>query len=166
MDNTLKHIQAQVYKPCGFELSGLKTESESKEYDACRFVLNGLKIISRSAKITPKKGGQFVTFWKRKGNEPIEPFHETDAVDFYVVNLRADDKLGQFVFPRSVLIKKGIISTDKKEGKRAFRVYPPWDTTNSKQAERTQKWQLDYFYEIGENIDFVKVKLLYKNDNG
>ncbi|MEQ9168821.1 MAG: MepB family protein [Fulvivirga sp.] len=165
MDNTLKQIQAQVYKPIDFEITDFTIETESKEYDACRFVLNGLKIISRSAKITPKKGGQFVTFWKRKGNGPIAPFHETDAFDFYVVNLWADDKLGQFVFPRSVLIKKGIISTDKKEGKRAFRVYPPWDTANNKQAERTQKWQLDYFYEIGENIDFVKVKLLYKNDN-
>lgn len=161
MDNTLRQINAKIYRPCGFQLSDLETESESKEYEACRFVLNGLHIISRSAKITPKKGGQFVTFWKRNANGPIEPFHETDPFDFYVVNLRSDDKLGQFVFPKAVLIHKGIVSTDTKEGKRAFRVYPPWDIVNNKQASRTQKWQLDYFYEIGANIDFDRVKGLY-----
>lgn len=165
MDNTLKQIQAQVYEPIDFEISDFIIETESKEYDACRFVLNDLRILSRSAKITPKKGGQFVTFWKRYGDGPIEPFHETDPFDFYVVNIRADNKLGQFVFPKAVLINKGIVSTDKKEGKRAFRVYPPWDQTNSKQAERTQKWQLDYFYELSKSIDFDRVKLLHQNDN-
>lgn len=163
MDNILQQINAEIYGPCALEISEFKPEPESKEYDACRFVLNSLQIISRSSKITPKKCGQFVTFWKRQGNGPIEPFHETDAFDYYVVNLRADDKLGQFVFPKAVLIHKGIVSTDKKEGKRAFRVYPPWDTANNKQAERTQKWQRDYFYEIGSKIDFDRVKLLFQN---
>ena len=55
-----------------------------------------------------------------------------------------------FVFPKSVLIAKEIVS-DKKEGKRAIRIYSPWDITMSKQAQKTQKWQLDYFLEIQEN---------------
>jgi hypothetical protein len=76
--------------------------------------------------------------------------------------VRTEKKFGQFVFPKSVLIKKGIISTRKKEGKRAFRVYPNWDVAKNKQAERTQKWQLDYFYEINATTDLQKVTGLYK----
>lgn len=162
MDKNLSQIEAQVYNKCGLEISDLKIEVESKEYNASRFELNGLKIIYRNAKITPKKNGQFVTFWKRKNNQPIEPFNESDQIDFYVINVRAKDKFGQFVFPKSVLIKRGIISSENKEGKRGFRVYPGWDTTASKQAGKTQKWQLNYFYEIGERTDLIKVTELYK----
>ena len=80
-----------------------------------------------------------MTFWKRNGDGPIEPLNETDQIDFNTVNVRTENELGQFVFPKSVLIKKGIISAERKEGKRAFRVYPNWDTAKNKQAERTQK---------------------------
>lgn len=163
MDSNLTQIKTDIYDTSGLEISNFKTEIESKEYDACRFNLNGLHIISRTAKITPKKGGQFVTCWKRKENGPIEPLSETDLVDFYVVNVRTQHEFGQFVFPRSALIKKGILSTDKKEGKRAFRVYPDWDTPTSKQAVRTQKWQLNYFYKINDSTDFKRVEGLYKN---
>jgi len=161
MDSNLNQIKAEVYEKSGLKMSDFQTETESKEYDACRFELNGRKIISRNSNITPKKVGQFVTFWKRNGNGPIEPFEENDQIDFYAVNVRTENEFGQFVFPKSVLIKKGIISTEKKEGKRAFRVYPSWDNANNKQAERTQKWQLDYFYEITDSTNFHKVSELY-----
>ena len=161
MDRNLNQIKTGIYDACSFRISDFKTEIESKEYDACQFELNGKKILCRNSKITPKKARQFVTFWKRNGNGPIEPFNEKDQIDFYVVNARMEDKLGQFVFPKSVLIKKGIISTEKKEGKRGFRVYPKWDLVKSKQAEKTQKWQLDYFYEINHAIDLKKVNDLY-----
>ncbi len=161
MDNNLTQIQEIVYNPIGLKISNFSVESESQEYHASRFELNGRNIISRTAKITPKKIGQFVTCWKRIGNGPITPFQETDPIDFYVVQVRTQHNYGQFVFPKSVLIAKGIISTNNKEGKRAFRVYPPWDIVNSKQAVRTQKWQLDYFYEIHDSIDFNRVVELY-----
>lgn len=164
MDENLNQIKTEVYDKIKVEISDFRTEQESKEYGACRFEVNGQHIISRSAKITPKKIGQFVTFWKRNGNGPIEPFSVTDPIDFYAVNVRAKNKLGQFVFPKSVLIKKGIISTDTKEGKRAFRVYPVWDMVKNKQAEQTQKWQLNYFYEINNATDFNKVVELYKTE--
>jgi len=163
MDNNLKQIKTKIYDKCALEMSGFEFEKESKEYDACRFELNGRNVISRSAKITPKKVGQFVTFWKRNGLGPIEPFDDKDQIDFYVVNVRTENEFGQFVFPKSVLIKKGIISTENKEGKRAFRVYPNWDSPNNKQAERSQKWQLDYFYQINDSTDFNKVAELYVN---
>lgn len=161
MDKNLKQIKTEIYDKCSLEISDFEIETESKEYDACRFQLNGLNILSRNAKITPKKVGQFVTFWKRNGNGQIEPFDENDQIDFYVVNVRTENQFGQFVFPKSVLIKKGIISTEKKEGKRAFRVYPNWDSVKSKQAEQTQKWQLNYFYQINSSTDLQKVNELY-----
>jgi len=55
------------------------------------------------------------------------------------------------------LSKQGIITTAKKDGKRGFRVYPRWDKVQNSQAKRTQKWQLNYFYKIDENIDLEKV---------
>ena len=163
MDQNLTQIIEHIYDKCDLRISDFKLESESKEYDACRFKLNGLTIIYRNAKITPKKVGQFVTFWKRNKNKPIEPFTENDNLDFYVVNVGARNKFGQFVFPKSTLIKKGILSTKAKEGKRGFRVYPKWDTAKNKQAQRTQKWQLDYFYEINSSTNLEKVIDLYKN---
>ncbi|HSI75147.1 MAG TPA: MepB family protein [Lunatimonas sp.] len=161
MDIDLKLIQTEIYDKCALEISDFMIEEESKEYDACQYNLNGRRIISRTAKITPKKTGQFVTFWKRQGIGPIRPFCEKDQFDLYVVNVRAENKIGQFVFPKSVLINKGIISTARREGKRAFRVYPSWDATASTQAERTQQWQLEYFFEIIETMDFNKIAALY-----
>ena len=162
MDSYLTIIKTQIYDKCELEISDFKTETESNEYGACRFELNGLNIICRNAKITPKKVGQFVTFWKRNGDGAIEPLNETDRIDFYVVNVQMANQFGQFVFPKSVLIKKGIISTKTKEGKRAFRVYPYWDIANNKQAEQTQKWQLKYFYEVNNLTKLNEVRDLYK----
>lgn len=162
MDDNLSRIKTEIYNNCGFQLLGFKVEKESKEYDACRFELNGLKIVSRSAKVTPKKAGQFVTFWKRNLNGITEPLHEADKIDFYIVHVKTENQFGQFVFPKAALVKHGIISTEKKEGKRGFRVYPIWDKTENKQAEKTQEWQLDYFYEIKTTTDLNTVMELYR----
>ncbi len=163
MNHFLSIIKTNIYKPCGFKVTDLTIEKESKEYNACQFHLNNLKVISRSSKITPKKVGQFVTFWKRTPQGPIAPFDIHDDFDFYIINVMADDKLGQFVFPKSILIKKGIISTEIREGKRGFRVYPIWDVAISKQAIRTQKWQLENFYELNDTLDLKRVKSLYQS---
>lgn len=161
MDNALKHVEREVYEKYGLEISNIQQDHESKAYGACQFRLNGKVVLYRNAKITPKKLGQFVTFWKRKENGPIEPFRDADPIDFYVVTVISKKQFGQFVFPKSILIKKGIISTQQKEGKRAFRVYPKWDNVKSTVAQKTQKWQLDFFYEINDHIDFDKVSCLY-----
>ena len=162
MDDNLKHIKIAIYDHCTLEISDFQYEKESQEYDACQFVLNGRKIKCRNAKTTPKEAGQFITFWKRNGKAPIEPFNKSDPIDFFIVNVRIEKEFGQFVFPKSVLIQKGIISTESKDGKRAFQVYPSWDIVGSKQAERTQKWQLDYFYLINAETDLKRVRQLYQ----
>ncbi len=135
-------------KPKGFSISNLIEEEESKEYGAYSFKMDNQQILFRSAKITPTKIGQFVTLWKRIGNGPILPFDEEDPIDLFVVSVRTLDRFGAFVFPKSVLCEKGIISQDRKEGKRAMRVYPSWDVAENTQAKKTQKWQLLYFSEF------------------
>lgn len=71
-----------VFDKCGFELRNLEIEKESAEYCACKFDLDTIKILFRLAKITPTKIGQFVTFWKRSENGPIEPYAVSDDIDF------------------------------------------------------------------------------------
>lgn len=165
MDTTalLTEIIDTVYTRCSLQLTDYAPEEESQEYHACQFKLNESTIICRTAKVTPKKVGQFVTFWKRIPNGPIAPFHETDIFDFFVVNIQTENQLGQFVFPKALLIKQGILSTEIKEGKRAFRVYPPWDVAQNKQAQRSQQWQLNYFYTIDNMTDLKRVSDLYHN---
>ncbi|OOG71487.1 MepB family protein [Flavobacterium sp. A45] len=155
-------IREILFKNCNFEITQPILEAESSEYGACTFTLNDFNILFRTAKITPTKTGQFVTLWKRINQGPIQPFDSTDPIDLFAISVRKDNYFGLFIFPKSVLIAKEIVS-DKKEGKRAIRVYPPWDETTSKQAQKTQKWQLDYFLELtkDQTIDMKHAKFLF-----
>jgi len=152
-----------IFDKAGFLITSFQKESESEEYSAFRFQLNNRNICYREAKITPTKTGQFVTLWKRNQLGIIEPFDYSDTIDFVIVSVRKDENWGQFIFPKKTLLEKGIFSTEKKEGIRATRVYPPWDETTSKQAQKTQKWQLDYFFNFSEEskIDIEKLKKVF-----
>lgn len=150
-----------IYKPSGLVLENLKIEAESEDYGAAEFTLNNRFVKFRVGKITPTKVGQFVTFWKRIGEGPILPYEFTDTFDFLVVSVRAENHFGQFVFPKAVLSEKRIVSCNGKEGKRAMRIYPPWDKADNPQAKKTQAWQLQYFIEFSENIfDFSRMRYL------
>lgn len=155
-------MNSSLYNKLGLSISNLILDTESKEYKACRYNLNDLKIIDRKAKITPKKVGQFVTCWKRNQEGITTPFNESDDFDYYVINVTSGAQSGQFVFPKAILIKKGIVSTNSKDGKRGFRVYPEWDKPTNKQAISTQKWQLSYFLDLNDSSLLKKAKELYK----
>ena len=146
--NDLKIIKELVYDQCGFELTNPKLNIESKEYGACSYELNGKIIQYRTSKITPTKTGQFVTIWKRNKDGITEPYNVSDHLDFIIITAKNGDNLGQFIFPKSILAEKGIISQNGKEGKRGIRVYPPWDIVTNKQAEKTQFWQVKYFVTV------------------
>jgi hypothetical protein len=149
-----------IYDKCGFDLTDLKLNSEGTEYGASSFSLNGKKIQYRVSKITPTKAGQFVTIWKRNKNGITAPFDISDDIDFIVIASKSDGNFGQFIFPKSVLADKGIITRNGKEGKRGIRVYPPWDIATNKQAEKTQTWQAKYFLTIrndnATNLSLIK----------
>lgn len=153
--------QKLAYEPSGFMCKNVVQETESQEYGACTFEMNNKKIIFRSAKITPTKIGQFVTLWKRIRNGPILPYDMADSIDLFVVSVRTAKYFGQFVLPKNVLYEKGFVSKEGIGGKRAMRIYPPWDITNSPQAKKTQTWQLMYFFEIQSEIDTTKVNRLF-----
>ncbi|MCL4380618.1 MepB family protein [Candidatus Dependentiae bacterium] len=152
-----------AYKPSGLIPKNFVLEKESQKYAACELEMNNRPIRFRVAKITPTKIGQFVTLWKRIGDGPILPYDMADSVDLFVVSVRSVEHFGQFIFPKTILYEKGFISKDRKGGKRAMRVYPPWDITDSKQAQKTQAWQLLYFIDIPSNgtVDIDRIKKLF-----
>jgi len=162
----LKVVKEMVYDQYGFALTKLKVNTESKEYGACSYDLNGLKFEHRISKITPTKTGQFVTIWKRNKNGITEPFNSLDNFDFIAITARSDNNIGQFIFPKSVLVEKGIISHKGKNGKRGIRVYPKWDVVTNKQAAKTQNWQINYFVTISNNplAGLELIKKMVKNE--
>jgi hypothetical protein len=163
LHDDLLFIKNFVYAPCNFQCSQPIKEVESAEYGAYIFQLNGYSIKFRIAKTTPTKTGQFVTLWKRIGNGPIQPYDMNDSVDFFVICTRKENHFGQFIFPKSVLSKHDVISIKGEGGKRAIRVYPPWEKSLNRQAQKTQSWQIEYFLDMsqGDSIDHHRVNKLY-----
>jgi len=128
-------------------------EAESAEYGACRAELDGKRLVLRVAKTTPTKTGQFVTVWKRPHPDAeIAPLDDADPVDVVIIAVANDDgaQHGFFIFPRKVLLERGVMSRAGQGGKRALRVYPPWCAPESGQALRTQRWQGAWFVAAGE----------------
>lgn len=164
--NQLKIIKELYYDKYGLPITQLSINPESKEYEACTFLLNKKMIVYRQGKITPTKVGQFVTVWKRNKAGITAPFDTKDILDFIIITVKTDTQLGQFIFPKAVLITKGILTHNGKEGKRGIRVYAPWDRVSSKQAIQTQSWQTDYFLQLDEEnkIDQMRIKELLGNN--
>lgn len=126
------------------EFTDYKVHEEASEYFGCEYIYNDHKYIQRTAKITPKKVGQFVTLWKRNSKGLTVPFEADDFLKSVLILTKQDQRVGSFLFPKELLIEKGIL-TSSKDGKRGFRVYPDWDRPTSKQALKTQEWQLKCF---------------------
>ena len=162
MNLELQLLEKLIIKPCEFAISNYEKEVESQEYLACSFRLEKLNIKYRLAKITPTKIGQFVTIWKRNEKGITEPFDILDDIDFYIIATRKENQLGVFIFPRNVLYENKILSDKNRDGKRGIRVYPSWDLTTNKQAQKTQLWQTKYFLDFSQDkqIDLKKAKNL------
>lgn len=156
-------IDKVVFKPCGLDHSNFETELESQEYSACNFQLDRKNIKFRLAKITPTKVGQFVSIWKRDQKGITQPFDISDDIDFFIIAARQQKQFGLFIFPKSVLHENKILSGKTKNGKRGIRVYPSWDLTTNKQAQKTQQWQTKYFLEMSQVklINIKKAKYLF-----
>ena len=162
-ESDLQLAKKILYNECGFQLQHLVWNSESANYGACSFELNNKLIQYRVANITPTKIGQFVAIWKRNNEGVTAPFDVADSLDFMIISVRDSENFGQFIFPKLVLVSKGIISQNEKGGKRGIRVYAPWDKPTNKQAMQTQAWQVHYFVEIRENlpVDTELVKRIF-----
>lgn len=160
----LKTIEEQLFQPLGVSCSNLEEDLECREYSGFNFTANDRNIKFRISKITPTKTGQFVTIWKRNKKGETVPFNITDDVDFYLIASFKDHLSGIFIFPKHILLEKGVLSDGKKVGKRGIRVYPTWDKTESKQAQKTQDWQAQYFLEFSKDQEEIRqrAKLLLK----
>jgi hypothetical protein len=99
-------VNSKIYKP-------------NIKYNSRHYNENGFSIFYTEAKITPKKEGYFVTFYKRINNKN-EPFNNSDHIDFLIIKLNNDQYL---LFNKKDLIDLKIISKDNVVGKMGFRVY-------------------------------------------
>ena len=162
----LELIDNLVFRTCGIEMKNVETELESQEYFAHNFQLAKKNVKFRIAKITPTKTGQFVTIWKRNEQGITEPFHILDDIDFYIIATRKATNFGLFIFPKTVLYENKILSDKIRDGKRGIRVYPTWDLTASKQAQKTQHWQTKYFIDLSieMQIDIERLKSILQID--
>lgn len=143
----LSETSELLFNPKELLLENITKDSECEEYFGCNFTVDALKYKFRKAKITPKKKGAFVTLWKRNAAGNTIPFEDTDPFDFYIIAVDSKEHFGTFLFPSQVLASRSILSTSNKEGKRGFRVYPPWVKAASYQALKTQHWQMEYWVE-------------------
>lgn len=135
-------------------------EEQNKEYSGAMIPFEQDWIRFRKAKITPKKIGQFVAFWEKKAGKNSPYFSDTKA-SFTVIYVESKEQSGVFIFPKKVLVEQGILSSSAKKGKMAIRVYPSWDAPTSKQAQQTQKWQVQYFYQLNQQQNETLQKLNY-----
>jgi hypothetical protein len=103
--------------------------------------------------------------WKRNDKGITASFSSSDDIDFLVITSKSGDKIGQFIFPKSVLIDKGIVSRNGKGGKRGIRIYPLWDVATNRQAEETKKWQIKYFLpiELNNSTDLDLARKLFSD---
>lgn len=151
MTTLLEKLQILLFSKLDLVISKLHQEQESKEYSGCNFQLNSFQIKFRKAKVTPTKIGQFVTLWKRNPiSKETEPFTSEDTSDFYLILTETSENFGFFLFTKDALVKNQILSTDLKDGKRGFRVYPNWDIPQNKQATKTQNWQNQFFIDFAD----------------
>ena len=174
----LESLLVKVFVPAGYKITKkveLDPVPESSKYEALNFSLNDRSIVYRKGKVTADRPGAFLAVWQRpdlededdNGNKPIPlTSSELDYLFIHVEShsniseaLEHRSKYGMFIFPVSLLIEKGIVSSVKSKGKTGFRVFPPWSQDRgivgtkvfSESGKKTQRWQIPFFLEIDDN---------------
>ena len=145
----VNYVNKMIYEPNGLIIKSVQEEKQNSKYGAGTFQLSSRTVRFRVANITPTKAGQFVAFWEKDRNNKNQSYLYEESPDLFVITtFKNENEFGQFIFPKEVLLKKGILRSDLTKGKMAIRVYPSWDSTTNKQAIQTQKWQLPYFVDM------------------
>ncbi|HID1499554.1 TPA: MepB family protein [Staphylococcus aureus] len=129
------------------EVKDLTEEKYNQDYEALTFSFKEETYQSRLAKKTPTKSGYFVTCWTKDENNCNQPCSKEAFADYLMIIVIDEELSGYFLFPRELLVEKGILTTFEHKGKMAFRVYPKWCNQLNKTAGQTQKWQCKYFFE-------------------
>lgn len=145
----LHEVNTLIYEPNDLIVTSVQEEKQNAAYGAGIFQLASNTVRFRVAHITPKKAGQFVAFWEKDEDNKNQPYAYEKAPDLLVITtFKNKSEFGQFVFPKEVLVKQQILQSASTKGKMAMRVYPSWDQPSSKQASKTQEWQLPYFIDM------------------
>ncbi|MHA0858080.1 MepB family protein [Paenibacillus sp. CMAA1364] len=145
----LTYVNENFYKPSNLKIENIQEEIQNEKYGAGIFRINSKTVRFRVARITPKKKGQFIACWEKDSDNNNQAYSYENTTDLLVVNtFGSNHDVGQFIFPKEILLKHNILKTDTSKGKMALRVYPSWDTLSSKQAIATQSWQSPYFINL------------------
>jgi hypothetical protein len=136
-------------------------EKQNLEYEGFTFSIEKKRFRSRKAKKTPKKKGYFVAFWEKNSNNINKPYDEETSPEILVINVIDNEKIGQFIFPKKILVNKKILTSVNSKGKMAIRIYPSWCDNLNHNAVSTQKWQLDYFIDLSNQYNQHKLEKLY-----
>lgn len=157
-----REFLSKVFKLIECEnLENIKYENQNIDYEALVFTIGKEKFRSRLGKLTPKKQGYFVAFWEKNDRGVNVPYSYKESPGKLIINIIDGEKFGQFILPKDILLEKNILSDEKHKGKMAARFYPPWELGLNKTALKTQEWQGDYFINLGEDVDLIKLKNLY-----
>lgn len=145
----LTYVNKMIYESNHLTVKSVQEEKQNSKYGAGTFQLSSKTVRFRVANITPTKVGQFVALWEKDENNKNQPYLYEESPDLLVITtFKNENEFGQFIFPKEILLKQNILSSTSTKGKMAIRVYPSWDSPSSKQAMKTQKWQLPYFVDI------------------
>ncbi|SDG06391.1 MepB family protein [Epilithonimonas hungarica] len=155
MNIELQHLNDLILKELNLQLSEITPDLECEEYSGFNFKINQTNYKFRKSKLTPKKVGQFVTFWKRDLYGKTVPFDVNDDFAFYIISIEESENSGFFLFPKVILEKENLISSEQKTGKRGFRIYADWHFPNNKQAEKTKLWQTEYFINYSDSDELI-----------
>lgn len=157
----LAYITKNVYEPNQLAVTSVQEEPQNAKYGAGIFKINSKTVRFRVANATPTKIGQFVAFWEKDQNNVNQPYDYETAPDLLVINtFENKNKLGQFIFPKDILLTKKILTSHSSKGKMGIRVYPSWDLPTSDQAKKTQKWQQKYFIDFNELDETTNQKII------
>ncbi|EOI05094.1 hypothetical protein UAY_00568 [Enterococcus moraviensis ATCC BAA-383] len=158
---SLDYLKKNIGKFTTATLENLFIEEQNREYEGVTFSIGKQTFRSRKAKITPKKAGYFVVFWEKDVENNNQPYEAATAPDKLVITVFDQEKIGQFIFPKEILIKKRILSQGEIKGKMAMRVYPNWVEELNKTAAATQKWQREFFVDLTDRFDSKRLDALY-----
>jgi hypothetical protein len=142
-------------------IDNIVEEEQNLEYEGFSFSIKKKRFRSRKAKKTLKKKGYFVAFWEKDSNNVNKPYDEETSPEKLVINIIDNDKIGQFIFPKKILVDKKILTSVDSKGKMAIRIYPSWCDNLNYNAVSTQKWQLDYFIDLSDQYDQLNLEKLY-----
>ncbi|MEI5994703.1 MepB family protein [Candidatus Enterococcus mansonii] len=158
---SISYLTKIIQKISQHPLENLKLEEQNKAYEGATFSVGNHTFRSRKAKITPKKAGYFVVFWEKDEENKNRAYDVSSAPDKLIVTIFDQEKVGQFIFPKHILLKNNVLSNEMGQGKMALRVYPTWVTGLNKHGTVIQQWQIPFFIDLTSNWELEKLKTIY-----